>query len=130
MKENQPKIKNKRNIKRSFTKEQLKQMLQEAGVSVYKLEQVIGVKEGVFANIFKPSLNRELPVKYEADVLAFLKKAKAEKEDVKIIAKDVLIENGIDIPLEVPETVLPFLDERKAWIKKLQEAKAAVQEGI
>lgn len=115
-------------VKRLFNKQQLKVMLNDVGLTVYRLEQELGVNEGTISVIYKSaesSKKREVPVKYEQPILEIIKRFKAGNVDKSIVAKEVLRDSGIEVAeSQIPSHLTPeIITQRKNWIAKLREAK-------
>lgn len=114
--------------KKTLDPADLKRLVEESGMTVYSIEKGVGMPltsldKCLKAKPDKKGYVRTLPSKWELPLLKFLKEQKAKKIDVTIETKEILEENDIEVPIEIPEAIIPELEKRKEWISKLSEIK-------
>lgn len=118
-------------IKKTLDPADLKRLVAESGMTIYAIEKGVGMPltsldKCLKAVPDKKGYVRTLPAKWELPLLKFLKEKKAQHEDVKIERKEILEERGIEIPLEIPEAIVPVMQGRREWIDKLIEVKESL----
>ena len=116
---------------KTLTIDDVKRIVAESGLKVNEIEKGVGMPLTTLDKVINdrptPGSNipRTLPAKWEAPMIDFIKKKKAEKEELLAATKEVFIE--LNIPVKVEPVEIPDEERKMAWIEKLKEVKAEIE---
>jgi len=115
-------------LTKTLTVDDVKKLVRESGLKVFEIEKGVGMPKTTLDKVINDRLlddgvtPRTLPAKWEAPMIEFIKKKKAEKEELIASTKEVFIE--LNIPVKVEPVEIPDEERKLAWIEKLKEVKA------
>lgn len=118
-------------LTKTLTIDDVKRIVAESGLKVNEIEKGVGMPLTTLDKVINdrptPGSNipRTLPAKWEAPMIDFIKKKKAEKEELLAATKEVFIE--LNIPVKVEPVEIPDEERKMAWIEKLKEVKAEIE---
>ena len=118
-------------LTKTLTIDDVKRIVAESGLKVNEIEKGVGMPLTTLDKVINdrptPGSNipRTLPAKWEAPMIDFIKKKKAEKEELLAATKEVFIE--LNIPVKVEPVEIPDEGRKMAWIEKLKEVKAEIE---
>jgi len=118
-------------LTKTLTIDDVKKLVRESGLKVFEIERGVGMPITTLDKVIndRPTpgsgVPRTLPAKWEAPMIDFIKKKKAEKEELLAATKEVFIE--LNIPVKVEPVEIPDEERKLAWIEKLREVKAELE---
>lgn len=118
-------------ITKTLTIDDVKRIVAESGLKITEIERGVGMPITTLDKVIndRPTpgsgLPRTLPAKWEAPMIDFIKKKKAEKEELIEATKEVFVE--LNIPAKVEPVEIPDEERKLAWIEKLKEVKAELE---
>lgn len=118
-------------LTKTLTIDDVKKLVRESGLKVFEIERGVGMPATTLDKVIndRPTpgsgVPRTLPAKWEAPMINFIKKKKAEKEELLATTKEVFIE--LNIPIKVEPVEIPDEERKLAWIEKLREVKAELE---
>lgn len=110
--------------------EEIRTLVKESGLSIADIEKGVGMPKDTLQKSLKErgtgnGYIRTVPTKWIQPMIEFIKKAKVEKEELKIEIKEV--QQTYNIPVEEPEVFIPDKERKLNWIDKLQQEKNVFQ---
>lgn len=100
--------------------ELIKKLIEESGVSIFRIETDVKIGNGIISRGLKPNPIRAIPPKWELPIIKYLKKKIAEKVDIELQTEEVKKELGFLTPEKESNLKEEQKEVKRKWIEKLQ----------
>jgi len=100
--------------------ELIKKLIEEAGVSIHRIENDLKIGKSIVLRGIRPDSPRPLPPKWEMPIIKYLKKKIAEKIDIELQTEEVKLEMGFAIPEKESNLKEDLKEKKRKWIEILQ----------
>lgn len=106
--------------KRAADMEAIKKLMEEAGITTYKVETDLNIPKSTLLRGLKPNPERPLPVHWELPILKYLRKKILEEKEGEIQTTEVLQELGFKTPEQESNLKEELKENKRTWVDNLQ----------